>query len=162
MKVKLLKDLPGCKAGTYGRQSDNSFFWEFARPNGYTEKLFYEFSISRIEANPDFFEILPEPKFKVGDWAWDEEDKIPVKIVAAMEPGVGQNGSVATSEYVNTHPHVFKRLATEEEIRAVTEKEWEEMTITHDSVIFHNDIYEMTVSEMKEAIAIADKLLPRD
>ena len=70
MKVKLLKDLPGCKAGTYGRQSDNSFFWEFARPNGYTEKLFYEFSISRIEANPDFFEILPEPKFKVGDWAW--------------------------------------------------------------------------------------------
>lgn len=157
MKVKLMKDLPGCKAGTYGSYLDDCtrlwYFGQFSFPDAY------------IKDYPDFFEILPELKFRVGDWGWHVVDGCAVRMDA-------EDVSMA-----NSGRGFINRFATTEEINAVTEKEdkigFKRMgrIIEHPIIIRKDRIYfeqlmvsevNCEISELRRIIEIADKLLPRD
>jgi hypothetical protein len=164
MKVKLLKDLPGVSAETYGRYDETDTLWDFGHGNEYAEPYMRKY--------PDFFQPIEEPKFKVGDWAWDENELLPKK---AVDEKVEYSQHEHYIEYINADPQRFKRLATEEEIKIVTDKEGvincgyrtsasvQDIIITHDALIFRNNLplTEIPISELRRIIEIADKLLIR-
>lgn len=148
MKVKLLKDLPGIETGTIINMDD----WNNLLTNRYNP-----------QEHPDWFEIIEEPKFKVGDWVYDDFYSKAVKILHET----GYYAETKSAEWCNDKPFRYNRLATEEEIKSVTEKR---MVINNlDSFITNNHInfrygsihVNITRKDIEKILSEMNKLQPR-
>lgn|SRR3990167_2726190 len=147
MKAKLLKDLPGYRVGDWviDRRPYNDPYQD-QEPMALKLTDTHDLT-SPFWRKPTDEEIRRATEIKVGDWVvWiDDSNPSAFKIVGPNQ--------------VNNRMRL--RLATEEEIKAVTEKDVGGITIRHDRVNFSTDVYEISISELKQWIEIADKLLIR-
>ena len=140
MKVKLLKEVLGFNAGFIAEvEEDGGIKFELG------ERSFY-FSEQEWKAFPDFFQLIEEPKFKAGDWVHIERSNETFK----------WKDEYGKLDFIN------RRLATEEEIKAVTEKEWNGYIIKNDGIHYGDTLrMVLTRQELSTVIEITDKLLER-
>lgn len=70
MKIKLLKDLPGLKAGTIGELNNLTQLVEFNVANGLPSCYYQSFRIEFVKDHPDFFEIIEEKREPKAGEVW--------------------------------------------------------------------------------------------
>jgi hypothetical protein len=132
VKIKILKDTPFDLAGTVLNIADFRLKYNYISTRNVTDdelvhyikdyKSFPALSQTKNYCISDWFEVIEIKKnnFKVGDWVWHEKEKKAFTIVHYHLTNNFQKEwrpNYISLEAANTFVEIYKRLATQEEIK---------------------------------------------